>query len=232
MKVVEIRERLIGLAEPEYGDFVTKGAPSDYPVLGVRVPRVQELANEIIKSDGGAAIDEFLAEFEPRAREEMHLKSFILAAKIKRDGLDKKALFSHVKKMDSWEMVDIFCPRLKFVKKDREKWLEVIDKMLEKGEFEVRFGLVLLLDYYVEPEWIEVVFERILRVLDREEYYVEMGVAWLLQKCYVCFPDSTLAFMKTAKIPEWTLRKAVSKIQDSYRIDKEWKERAKKLLSL
>ena len=227
MKVAEIRTKLANLAEPEYGDFVAKGAPSEYPGLGVRTPSIQELANEIVRE---GRIDEFLAEFKPRAREEMHLKSFILASKFKRDGLDKKALFSHVSAMDSWEMIDLFCPRLKNVRKNREEWLSIVDEMLEKGEFETRFGLVLLLDYFVEPEWIEVVFERILRVLDREEYYVKMGVAWLIQKCYVYFPDRTLSFMKTAELPEWTLRKAISKIQDSYRVEKEWKERAKKLL--
>ena len=53
-----VRKLLLELAEPEYADFVAKGAPSDYPVLGVRVPKLQGIANDIFKS--GTA-DEFLS---------------------------------------------------------------------------------------------------------------------------------------------------------------------------
>ena len=124
-------------------------------------------------------------------------------------------------------MVDLFCASLKFVKKAKEEWLEIIDELLLGPEFSTRMGLVLLLDYYVDAEYLEVVFERILGVKNREEYYVKMAVAWLLQKCFVYFPDLTFSFMKNEKLPEWTLRKTISKIQDSYRIEKVWKEKAK-----
>lgn len=224
---VEIRGKLASLAEPEYGDFVAKGAPSDYPVLGVRVPKIQELADEVFQGD----YQRFLDEFEPKSREEMHLKSLVLALKIKKDGIEKEELFSHILKMDSWEMVDVFCSRLKMVSKNREEWLGLIDEMLEGSEFVARTGMVLLLNYYVEAEWIQNVFERILRVKNREEYYVKMAVAWTLQKCYVDFPDLTYAFVETAELPEWTLKKAVSKIRESFRVDIEWKERAFDLLN-
>lgn len=224
MNVSKAQERLLSLAEPEYGEFVAKGAPSEYPVMGVRLPRIQELANEILKGD----YQKFLNEIKPRSREEMHLKSLVLAGKIKKDGVDKKELFSHVEKMDSWEMVDILCSRLKMVKKNREEWLELIDEMLDKTEYFARMGLVLLLDYYVEPDWVQNVFERISRLKNRDEYYVKMAIAWTLQKCYVVFPDLTYAFMMSAKLPEWIFRKAASKIQDSFRVDEEWKEKIKK----
>lgn len=221
MEISKIREKLISLAEPEYGDFVAKGAPSEYPVLGVRVPRIQELAKEVFQGD----YQGFLDEFEPKSREEMHLKSLVLALKIKKDGIDKEELFLHVKQMDSWEMVDIFCSRLKCVKKNREEWLEIIDEMLGESEFFARMGMVLLLDYYVDGDWIQNVYERILRLKNREEYYVKMAVAWTIQRSFVDFPDLTFVFMQTADLPEWTLRKAISKIRDSFRVDVEWKEK-------
>ena len=226
MNASKIREKLISLAEPEYGDFVAKGAPSELPVLGVRTPRIEELAKEVFKNSDA---DEVLKKFNPKSREEVHLLSFLLALKIKRDGLNKTEFLNHVSRFDSWEMVDLFCARLKVVKKNREEWLELIDEMLEKSEFFARMGLVLLLDYYVDADYIQVVFERILRVKNREEYYVKMTVAWTIQKCFVYFPDVTFVFMKTAGLPKWTLRKAVSKIRDSYRVDTEWKDKVKTL---
>lgn len=220
---MSILTKLSSLAEPEYGDFVAKGAPSDYPVLGVRVPAIRRLAAEISDEE----MSEYLENVEPKSREEVHLFSFLLARRMKKNGLDKVEFFKHVSRFDSWEMVDLFCSSLKFAKKNREEWLEIIDELLNGSEFSVRMGLVLLLDYYVDSEYIEVVFERIIRVQNREEYYVKMAVAWLLQKCFVYFPDLTFVFMKSAKLPKWITRKAISKIQDSYRIDEEWKKRAK-----
>lgn len=255
MGIDEVRENLINLAEPEYGEFIFRGAPSDYPVIGVRVPKIQEIANEILKSSKKA--EEILTNLSPKSREEIHLLTLLLAGKInnfykesakerQRDPIKlpedlKNDFFELILKYDSWEMVDLVGSRFKFVKKNREGWLEIIDELLsvnkkiregrgENGEYFVRTGLVLLLNYYVEPEWIQVVFERILTVRNREEYYIKMAVAWLLQKCYAKYPDLTFAFMKNAELPEWTLRKTVSKIQDSCRIDPEWKDRAKTLI--
>lgn len=220
---MSILTKLSSLAEPEYGDFVAKGAPSSYPVLGVRVPAIRKLAAEASDEE----MLEYLENAEPKSREEVHLFSFLLARKMKKNGLNREEFFNHVSRFDSWEMVDLFCASLKFVKKAKEEWLEIIDELLLGPEFSTRMGLVLLLDYYVDAEYLEVVFERILGVKNREEYYVKMAVAWLLQKCFVYFPDLTFSFMKNAKLPEWTLRKTISKIQDSYRIEKVWKEKAK-----
>ncbi|MBP5512516.1 DNA alkylation repair protein [Candidatus Saccharibacteria bacterium] len=226
MEISKIREKLISLAEPEYGDFVAKGAPGSYPVLGVRLPNIQKLADEILKGD----YQEFLDQLQPQSREEMHLKAFVLAGKIKRDGLDKTELFRFLEQVDTWENVDTLVARLKVIKKDRESWIRVVDEMLKKSEFFARTGLVILLDYYIESDWIQILFERILEVKDREEYYVRMAVAWTLQKCFAKFPDLTFGFMRTAELPDWVLRRAVSKIRDSYQIDDEWKKRASSLL--
>ena len=220
---MSISIKLSSLAEPEYGDFVAKGAPSDYPVLGVRVPAIRKLAAEISEEEAL----EFLAKTEPKAREEVHLFSFLLAKKIKKSGLDRAEFFKHVSRFDSWEMVDLFCASLKCVKKNREEWLGVIDELLVGSEFSARMGLVLLLDFYVDGDYLQVVFDRILRVKNRDEYYVKMAIAWLLQKCFVYNPEQTFLFMKNAGLPEWTLRKAISKICDSYRVEGEWKNRVK-----
>ncbi len=223
MKISEIREKLINLAEPEYGDFVAKGAPSEYLVMGVRIPAIRRLAKEISVED----TERILVELKPKAREEVHLLSFLLAKKISKKGLDEKELFKHVQRFDSWEMVDLFCASLKCVKKNREQWLEVIDELLNGTEFQVRMGLVLLLDFYVDADYIEVVFDRILRVKNREEYYIKMAAAWLIQKCFVRFPDLTFSFMKNVDLPAWILKKAISKIRDSYQVEEEWKNRVK-----
>ena len=240
----ELQSYLVSIADPDYARFIQVGAVTDYPVIGCRSAQMTAVVKEILEGN----YEDFLANFEPKSREELHILAWTFTGKMslnfagrKDKGFNGKTaneilketkpeLFSLIKRFDSWEYVDGFCARMKCVKKAREDWLKIIDEMLGKSEFFSRTALVLLLDYYVDADYLQVVFERILQVKDREEYYVKMAVAWFLQKCYAKYPDLTYAFMKNANLPEWTLRKTVSKIQDSYQIEKDWKLRAKSLL--
>lgn len=240
----EIRSKLVGLADPEYAEFITHGAATDYPVIGVRRGDIRRISDEIL--DGEYSY--FLEKFVPQSREEMMIYSDVLAGKINREckksgeaqeedaeilsGDTREQLYDFLSKIDSWEITDTFCSTLKCVKKNREGWLLEIDTLLESGkEFFVRTGLVLLLDYYVEADWIQIVLERILKVKNNDEkYYISMAIAWLIQKCYAKYPDITFGFLTSADVSRKTLKRAISKIQDSRKIDEDWKERAKELL--
>lgn len=240
----EIRSKLVGLADPEYAEFIAHGAATDYPVVGVRRGDIRKISNEILDGD----YSYFLEKFVPQSREEMMIYSDVLAGNINREckkpgGVQEKdtgilsedtreRLYDFLDKIDSWEITDTFCSTLKCVKRNRGDWLLEIDALLESGkEFFVRTGLVLLLDYYVEVDWIQIVFERILRVKNNDEkYYISMAIAWLIQKCYAKYPDITFGFLTSADISQKTLKRAISKIQDSRKIDEDWKERAKTLI--
>lgn len=240
----EIRSKLVGLADPEYAEFITHGAATDYPVIGVRRGDIRKISDKILDEE----YSYFLEKFVPQSREEMMIYSDVLVGKINREckklgeaqekdteilsGDTREQLYDFLSKIDSWEITDTFCSTLKCVKKNREGWLLEIDTLLESGkEFFVRTGLVLLLDYYVEADWIQIVLERILKVKNNDEkYYISMAIAWLIQKCYAKYPDITFGFLTSADVSRKTLKRAISKIQDSRKIDEDWKERAKELL--
>jgi hypothetical protein len=55
-----------------------------------------------------------------------------------------------------------------------------------------------------------------------------MAIAWLLSICYIKYPKETSKYLDNTKIDDFTYNKTISKICDSYRIDKETKEKLKK----
>ena len=210
--------------DDEYRAFAIKGILTNYPFLGVRTPDLRLLAKEIIASGSGK---EFL-EKEPLSYEELTIQGFIIASLPYEEM--KKRLPAYVVKIDNWCTTDLVVSSLKSIKKNREDFLGVIDKFIESPhEFTVRTALVCLKSYYITPDYLAVIFDRVVEVKDREEYYIKMAVAWLVSECFVKYPDETYGFLKSGLLPAWTQNKSISKIRDSYRVDQELKTELLKL---
>ena len=62
-----------------------------------------------------------------------------------------------------------------------------------------------------------------------EEYYVQMGEAWLIAELAVCEPDRVYEWFRQNDLRYSINGKAIQKICDSYRISEEWKVRCKEL---
>ena len=129
-----------------------------------------------------------------------------------------------VPKIRNWGICDTFCAGLKKVRKYPEETWGFLQKYLQSDkEFEIRFGVVMLLDHYMSEKYLEKLFA-ISESIHHEGYYVKMAVAWLLSICFVKFYDETLAFMETAKLDDFTYNKALQKARESLRISKEEKK--------
>ena len=229
----ELREQLAYEAEDEYREFTVKLIVSERPLLGVRIPKVRELAERV----PWERIEEFL-ETRPVAIEEVLLRGFLICrlpyeeVVASREELDGKSWFdTQVDYIDNWCTCDTFCSWLKSVKKHRaEFYEEKIDGLLaDKREFAVRVGLVLLKCYYVDFEWLAVIFDQVEKLAGREEYYIKMAIAWLIAERFIKYPDETMAYLKVSRLPRWTYNKTISKICDSYRVDSEMKAVLKKM---
>ena len=213
---------LLSHGDEGFAEFDRRGIPVERPILGVRTPAMRKMAREIVRGNW----QEFL-DFEPVSFEELTIRGFVIGLLPYNEMRARLGKFLPL--IDNWATCDMFCATLKSVKQRREDFLEVILPMLKGGEFEVRTGLVLLLDYYVDFDYLQVIFEQVDKVKEREEYYVRMAVAWLLCECYVKYPDETYLYLKQNSLPDWILRKTISKINDSYRVMPEEKELIKEL---
>ena len=222
MDYSDFQLKLTRLVDEDYRAFAIKGILTKYPFLGVRTPDLRVLAKEIQKNT-----KDFL-DGEPKSYEELTIQGFIIASLPYEEM--KARLPEYVDKIDNWATTDMVVSTIKSIKKHREDFLPEIDKFLESPhEFTVRTGLICLKAYYITPDYLAVIFDRITRVKGREEYYIKMAVAWLVSECFIKFPDETYGFLNSKTLPTWTQNKSISKIRDSYRVPKEVKN---SLLSL
>jgi 3-methyladenine DNA glycosylase AlkD len=221
----EFRSELAARADDEYRSFSMRGIPCERPFIGVRIPEIRQLVNEIAPAD----YDEFLSE-TPVALEEVLARGFVIARLPYEEMLEK--FDSQIAYLDNWCTVDTFCAALrKVVKGHKEDFYErKVERLLASGgEFPTRAGIVLLLDFYVEPDYLHLIYDRVERLATREEYYVKMAIAWLVAECFIKYPDETFTYLKHAGLDKWTFNKAISKIRDSYRVSDDIKEMVKKM---
>ena len=95
-------------------------------------------------------------------------------------------------------------------------------------EYEIRFALVMYLDYFIDVKYLRKIFCQI-EDIKNEEYYVRMAIAWFLAESFIKERNLTLDFLERAKIDGWTYNKALQKIVESYRVSEEDKEMARKM---
>lgn len=219
---MEIRERLESLAEPDFQIFIAKSIPniSKETILGVRLPKLRSFAKELAKGDWrtyleGAADDTF---------EEVMLQGMVI-------GYAKQELAElfrwiawFVPKIDNWSVCDSFCVGLKAAKTYQTEFWEFLQRYFTSAcAYEIRFGVVMFLDYYVNPEYIK----EGLQLLDgicHDDYYVKMAVAWAVSICYIKFPKETMVFLKQNHLDDFTYRKTLQKITESLKVSKEEKQ--------
>ena len=220
-----LRGRLASFADDEYRDFVMRGIPSERPFIGVRIPRIRGIVAEIPEEK----IPE-LIEVEPVAFEEVLARGMMICRLPYEKMLQE--FDSQITYIDDWCACDVFVAGLrKNIKKHRVDLLdEKVEGLLtDKREFAVRVGIVMLKSYYVDADHLGMIFDRVERLADREEYYVKMAIAWLIAECFIKYPEVTLGYLKVSRLPKWTYNKTIAKICDSYRVDEGMKVMLKEM---
>lgn len=220
----EYIEYLKSLQEEDYRKFHQKLTTTKYEILGLRVPLQRKIAKEISKGN----IEEFLSFCQNTYYEEVNIEGFVLA-NIKDLDVLEKYFDSFLLKIDNWAICDGFCNSLKIVNKHKEYFWKKIEGLLESVEpFQIRVGLILLLSFYVEEEYILKILEKV-QSIHNDEYYVQMGLSWLLCECYIKFPNETKRLLEEKVLDSFVQNKTICKIRDSYRVSKEEKEYLKTL---
>lgn len=216
---------LLSMKDPAYKDFHQKLIPGVENFIGVRTPAVKSLAKEIAKGDA----ESFLQVSRSDYYEQIMLEGLVIGAD--KCGFDVfwERIFAFVPKIDNWAVNDSFCAAAKMVGKHLPESLPQVDKLLcSDNPWQVRAGIILLLDYYVREEWIDEILPRCTFPYP-DEYYVKMGLAWLLSVCYVKFEDKTLRFLSDCPLDDFTYNKALQKILESNRVSKEKKAQIRKM---
>ncbi|WP_068782289.1 DNA alkylation repair protein [Paenibacillus sp. GM2] len=215
-----IKEQIMELAEEEYRLFSSKLIPNIDNITGVRLPALRKIAQRIARSDWRS----YLAEAEDDYFEETMLQGMVIGYAVKDidEVLEYTARF--VPKINNWSVCDSFCGGLKLTRSHLDKVWDFLQPYLQSDqEYDLRFGAVMLLEYYVLEDYID----RVLQILDgirHEGYYVKMAVAWAVSICYIKLPEPTLAYLQHSTLDLFTYNKALQKITESYRVDQATKQ--------
>ncbi len=223
----EIKKKLIELSDSKYKEFHGSLCPGTENIIGVRVPILRNYAKELFnKGDWKETINLIDNEYY----EEIMLQGMLIG-QAKKENIDiiLKYVENYVPKIDNWAICDVFCAGLKITKNYKKEMWDFLQKYLKSDkEFEIRFAIVMILDYYIDEEYLKKDY-KIFDSIKHEGYYVKMGVSWAISICLIKYYKETLEYLSKAKIDNWTYNKAIQKAIESYRISDDKKDELRKM---
>ena len=229
---MNIEKDLFELQDKEYRQFQIKLCPGVNNIIGVRLPELRKYAKKISKTVK-------VADVPTKYYEEIMVKGMLI-------GLEKDLNFDQIENfiplINNWAVCDTFCNGLKKIKNNKVQMWEFIQKYLKsEKEFEVRFAVDIILQYYIDANYIDKVL-KILSKINHKGYYAQMAVAWAYSICFVKFYDKTKEHFekdlaknskqnndRQIKIDKFTYNKSIQKAIESYRLSKEQKDELRNL---
>ena len=211
---------LINLADSQYKQFHCKLMPeiSKEKVLGVRTPVLRKYAREIYERED---VDAFLDTLPHQYYDENNLHVELL--KLKYNNLDVflEKLEMFLPFIDNWATCDMFSPKV--FKKNPEFIYEKVKQWIKSDKtYTVRFGIVTLLQFYLD-DWFQEEMLALVAEIKKDEYYIKMAIAWYFSISLVKQYDKTISYFTTPTLEIWTHNKAIQKAVESRRISDERK---------
>ena len=221
----KIREQLFEKQDLKYKEFHSSLCPNVDKIIGVRIPELRKMAKEIAAQD--------CAKFLEKAKDEYYEELVLQGLVIGYSKISIEETFKYLKifvpKINSWAVCDTTCSNLKITKKHVQEMWEFLEQYINsKNEYEIRFALVMYLNYYLTDEYIDEILQKIDKITSKE-YYVQMAVAWLISFAYIKQKEKTEKYLSENSLDTFTQNKSIQKICESYRVSKEDKEKLRKL---
>ncbi|GHU08324.1 hypothetical protein FACS189431_4370 [Alphaproteobacteria bacterium] len=217
MKYDEIIKKLHELAEgnDEYRRFNARivNDPS-VEFIGVRMPALRVVAKEISRGDWR----EFLDKNTWKTQEEKLLACML--PKYIKPILGFEQFFDYfeivIPHLSSWALTDCLGTKYPQIQEDQVKsWRRIVRYLHSKNQWEVRFGVILLMANFSNDEYIDRVMMEI-RKIKSDEYYVRMAIAWLLATAAINYRDKVERIL--SEIDSQTAKFTRQKMRDSYQI--------------
>lgn len=217
---MQIRQRLESLADPVYRDFQKKLIPGEHAIIGVRMPELRKIASELVRESGA----DCLASIAADTQEELLLQALIIGKLRLEPEQLLPVIREFIPRIANWAVCDTFCAELKIAAQYPDLFWDFIQPYLQDDRpYFIRFGTVMGMRYFADAQHVEALLNRYGAVRN-PDYYVQMGIAWGISECYVHCRAQTMAFLKQHHLDDFTYRKALQKIIESYRVPPEEKE--------
>ena len=216
---VDIQQELFALQDLSYRDFHAKLMPTvdKARVIGVRTPKLRAFAKEFGKTEEAK---EFLKVLPHQYYEENNLHGLLIEL-IKDYPTLIRELNRFLPCIDNWATCDLLTVRV--VKKHLDTFTEEVERWLASDHtYTIRFGIGMLMRYYLEEHFSLEYPEKVAKIRS-EEYYVNMMRAWYFATALAKQYEAIFPFLEEKRLDAWTHNKTIQKAIESYRITQEQK---------
>lgn len=213
---MNLRKELFGAQDLKYKDFHKNLVPSvdENRLIGVRLPELRKIARKAYAENAENLLEYY---------EEIMVYGLTLSYKKCSAEAHMADIEKFVPLIDNWAVCDTCVSSYKFTKKYRAEMFGFVKSYIGRGEYETRFAVVMLMNYYLEDGYIDEVLS-LLKSIESDCYYINMAVAWALSAAFVKYREKTLEILKEKSLSADVQNKTVQKIRDSFRVSKEDKE--------
>ena len=195
-----------------------------YPMLCVRMEPVRRVAKQAAKGDWLSLTEGPFVYYEEVLCAGLAVAYAKAPLRERLEGLRRLLPY-----MDSWGMTDSIVTTLRFSDAERPLlWEFALECLAGAGEYTVRFGVVLMLRFFMTEAEIPEVARRLLSLRDRR-YYVQMAVAWCFAEMAVTDFEIVEKVLQAGELSLFIHNKTIQKMRESYRISAEKKEAALRL---
>ena len=218
--ITNVQTRLFELQDLKYRDFHAKLMPTvnKEKIIGVRTPALRVFAKKYGKTDEAK---EYLQILPHQYYEENNLHG-LLIEQIKDYDTCLEELERFLPYIDNWATCDMLA--VKVVKNHLDTFIDEVYRWMESDHaYTIRFGISMLMRYYLEDAFQMEYPEKVAQIRS-EEYYVNMMRAWYFATALAKQYEKILPFIEEQKLDVWTHNKTIQKAIESYRISPEQKE--------
>lgn len=214
-----IQSELFSMQDIAYRDFHSKLIPNINPelVIGVRTPELRKYAKNLAKT---LDAEEYLTFLPHKYYEENNLHGFLIET-TKDYHKTIQLIDVFLPYIDNWATCDMISPKV-FKKHLPELLSKIKEWMASDHTFTKRFGMGMLMKFYLDEAFCSEYLDMVTSIKS-EEYYVNMMIAWFFATALAKQYESTLPYIESRKLTQWTHNKAIQKAIESYRITPEQK---------
>lgn len=217
--IEKVQAELFEMQDLTYRDFHAKLMPTidKETVIGVRTPMLRAYAKKFGKTADAVT---FLEVLPHKYYEENNLHG-LLIEQIKDYPACIAAIERFLPYVDNWATCDMIA--LRTMKKHLDVFIqEVYRWMASDHPYIVRFGIGMLMRYYLDEQFKPEYPEKVAKIKS-DEYYVNMMRAWYFATALAKQYDQILPYLEEKKLDTWTHNKTIQKAVESYRIASEQK---------
>lgn len=222
-RLTQLEATLSEVSDSKYKEFQCGLMPTVDPsrVLGVRMPKLRQIANKLSKDAGW-----YLSYMPLRYYEEKNLYGILIS---ECENFDETVdlLNTFLPYVDNWATCDLIVPK-SFKKYAEKACQQALIWTRSDHPYTIRFGIGVLMRFGLESPVLQSYADAISSVTSND-YYVKMMIAWYIATGLSVNFDFFLDYLITNKLSKWVHNKAIQKGIESYRISAEQKDILRKL---